>query len=319
MNNQINQKYWQSHDLKNSSKWFTFTENVTSICEQILDEIENGFGIFLVRRLPIQGLTIQEIKELYFQLGLQLGTPVFQDPHGTRIVDIRSTEANPQNALHYQLKSDGTNTRPYETNAAFSFHTDPCDVAGLLCIHNAVQGGENRIVSSVAIHNAIAEKDKDLLRALYECFYYVKPPQSNKPFDYHRIPVFSLYQGHFKSHVVPELIRAAQTYSAVPRLNKLQLRALEYLEQLANDSSFYYELTLSPGDLLLVNNHVIYHARNSYQDGTMQRHLLRLWLAVSNSRPLDPIHQAWFGDTNAGAIRGGYWRNQLKFLQGETL
>ena len=318
MHAQINQQPWQSHDLKNSSKWIAVRENILPICEQILDEVEHGCGVFLVRGLPIQGLTIQEIKEFYFQLGLKLGTPVFQDPHGIRIVDIRSTEANYQNALHYQLKLDGKNTRPYETNAAFRFHTDPCDVAGLLCIHNAIQGGENRIVSSVAIHNAIAEKDKDLLSALYECFYYVKPPQSNKPFGYHQIPIFSLYQGYFKSHVVPELIRAAQTYSEVPRLNKLQIRALEYLEQLANDSSFYYELTLSPGDLLLVNNHVVYHARNSYQDGAIQRHLLRLWLAVSNSRPLDPIHQTWFGDTNPGAIRGGYWRNQLKFLQQEN-
>src|SRR3990167_8488397 len=103
----------------------------------------------------------------------------------------------------------------------------------------------------------------------------------------------------------------------VPRLNKLQTKALEYLEQLANDSSFYYELTLSPGDFLLVNNHVVYHARNFYKDGTIQRHLLRLWLAVSNSRPLDPIHQTWFGNTSPGAIRGGYWRNQLKSLKFE--
>jgi hypothetical protein len=301
MHKQIKQQAWQSHDLKNSSKWITVTENIIPICAQILNEVEKGYGVFLVRGLPIQGLTIQEIKEFYFQLGLKLGTPVFQDPHGIRIADIRSTEANYQNALHYQLKSDGKNTRPYETNAAFSFHTDPCDVAGLLCIHNA-----------------IAEKDKDLLSALYECFYYVKPPQPNKSFDYHQIPIFSLYQGHFKSHVVPELIRASQTYSEVPRLNKLQVRALEYLEQLANDSSFYYELTLSPGDLLLVNNHVVYHVRNSYQDGAIQRHLLRLWLAVSNSRPLDPIHQTWFGDTNPGAIRGGYWRNQLNSLQQEN-
>src|SRR3990167_4689287 len=109
MHKQINQQSWQSQDLKNSSKWVAVTENIAPICEQILDELEHGYGIFLIRGLPIQSLTIQEIKEFYFQLGLKLGTPVFQDPHGTRIVDIRSTEANPQNALHYQLKSDGKN------------------------------------------------------------------------------------------------------------------------------------------------------------------------------------------------------------------
>ena len=183
---------WQAQNLKDSSAWIAHAESISPIAQRILTELENGCGLFLIRGLPIQDLSIQEIKDKYLEIGLSLGIPVFQDPHGTRVVDIRSTGAAYQTALNYQLKPDGTNTRPYETNAAFSFHTDPCDVAGLLCINNAVQGGESQIVSSVALHDAIAEKDQALLEALYECFYYVKPPQPNKPFAYHKIPVFCL-------------------------------------------------------------------------------------------------------------------------------
>ena len=300
------QTAWTSESLKRSVTWQAETQDTAQLRDIILNELEHGAGVFLIRGLPIEHLSPAEAKAYCLRLGKELGTPVFQDPQGTLVVDIRSTDENGQEALHYALKTDGKNKRPYETNFAFSFHTDPCDVAGLLCIHPALQGGESRIASAVAIHAAIAEKNPDLLKALYETYHYAKPPRSNHPFGFHQIPIFSEFEGHFKSHVVPELIYAAQKYPEVPRLSSLQIKALEYLERLAHDPYFYCEVSLTPGDLLWVNNHIVYHARTSYDDGPSKRHLLRLWLAVANSRPLHPIHQTWFGDTRPGSVRGGY-------------
>ena len=62
------------------------------------------------------------------------------------------------------------------------------------------------------------------------------------------------------------------------------------------------------GDVLLINNWVTFHRRTAFEDHTepeRRRHLLRLWLSVPNSRPLDPRFAANFGATGAGALRGG--------------
>lgn len=129
------------------------------------------------------------------------------------------------------------------------------------------------------------------------------------------MPVFSWRDGYFKGHVVPDLILAAQLVPAVPRLSTAQREALEALMELANTSEFKLELQLEPGQLLLLNNHIVWHGRGAYEDAPGSvRHLLRLWLATPDSRPLDPVHEAWFGNPAAGALRGGYLRDRLSEL-----
>ena len=62
------------------------------------------------------------------------------------------------------------------------------------------------------------------------------------------------------------------------------------------------------GDLLLVNNWVNFHRRyelEDHEDLRLRRHLLRIWLAVPNSRPLNPVFIDNYGATGAGEIRGG--------------
>lgn len=57
-----------------------------------------------------------------------------------------------------------------------------------------------------------------------------------------------------------------------------------------------------------VNNHVIYHARTEFEDDPgsgRDRLLLRLWLAMPNSRALPEGHEVLWGTIEAGAQRGG--------------
>ena len=53
---------------------------------------------------------------------------------------------------------------------------------------------------------------------------------------------------------------------------------------------------------------MIYHARTEFEDDPAQgadRLLLRLWLAVPNSRPLPLGHEVLWRAIEPGAIRGG--------------
>ncbi len=67
-------------------------------------------------------------------------------------------------------------------------------------------------------------------------------------------------------------------------------------------------MELEPGDLQLLNNHVVYHGRTAYEDADGpegDRLLLRLWLAPPNSSALPPGFETLRGTTASGAPRGG--------------
>jgi hypothetical protein len=78
------------------------------------------------------------------------------------------------------------------------------------------------------------------------------------------------------------------------------------LSDLADELSF--EMSFAPGDIQFVNNHVIYHARTAFEDDAaagQDRLLLRLWMAMPNSRALPRGHEVLWGSIDAGARRGG--------------
>ena len=65
---------------------------------------------------------------------------------------------------------------------------------------------------------------------------------------------------------------------------------------------------MESGEILLLNNWTLLHRRTAFEDyldSARKRHLLRVWLSMPNSRPIDDSFKANFGATEAGAIRGG--------------
>jgi hypothetical protein len=63
-----------------------------------------------------------------------------------------------------------------------------------------------------------------------------------------------------------------------------------------------------PGDIQLLNNHVIYHGRTAYEDDAasgQERLLLRLWLAMPNGRALPEGFERYWGAAAPGVVRGG--------------
>jgi len=92
----------------------------------------------------------------------------------------------------------------------------------------------------------------------------------------------------------------------VPRLTETQIAAMDLLAEIAEEVCLYAPFV--PGDLQLLNNHVVYHGRTAYEDDPTQaqdRLLLRLWLSMPNSRKLPAGFDVLWGDIAPGAIRGG--------------
>jgi alpha-ketoglutarate-dependent taurine dioxygenase len=63
----------------------------------------------------------------------------------------------------------------------------------------------------------------------------------------------------------------------------LELELLEVYEEIALTPGIYLDMDLEPGDVQLVSNHTVLHARTQYEEWPepeRKRHLLRLWLSL---------------------------------------
>lgn len=120
------------------------------------------------------------------------------------------------------------------------------------------------------------------------------------------LPVFGMRDGQITSQYSRTYVEQAQEYGSVPRLRATQNEALNLLAEVAEHTCLH--APFEPGDIQFLNNHVVYHGRTAYQDDAergQSRLLLRLWLAVPNSRPLPEGFDVLWGAIAPGAVRGG--------------
>ncbi len=286
---------------------------IASLGDDIRDELENGLGLFRLSGVPINDHSVDELKAFYLSFGDHVGIPVSQTLEGERIMSIENegTKSNDYGIIDDKETAGGfrsSRARAF-SNAGLRFHTDRCDVVSLLCVQQARIGGHSKIASAVAIHNAMLERRPDLLEELFTDYPRSRfGEEVNDASAHYMLPVFTERDGKFATHYSRTYVEAAQTNPDLPRLRSSQNEALDLLAELAGELCF--EMTLAPGDIQLLNNHVLYHARDPYEDDASsgkRRMLLRLWLAMPNSRALPESFEVLFGNIEPGAIRGGIW------------
>jgi hypothetical protein len=236
--------------------------------------LTGGHGFVLLRDFPIEELTAEESELAYVGLGRQLGTPVSQDALGSLLGHVRDE----------RIARNGPAVRLYRTNQRQDFHTDGADLVGLLCLQRAKSGGESRIASSYAVYNELLARRPDLVDVLYEPLYWDRnDEQSEGEPSFYPLPVFTDVGGSPRIFYIGWYIRDAQRHADAPRLTDAQRDAMDLLESIANDPTFYVEMDFLPGDIQLLNNAQILHSREAYEDHddpALRRHLLRLWLAA---------------------------------------
>jgi hypothetical protein len=247
----------------------------------ILDEIENGRGFLLIRGIPRGRYSDADCELLYWGIGIHLGTPISQNARGHLLGHVRDegrVQADP-------------NARAYQTRQRMDFHTDlmPVDVLGLFCVRTAKSGGESKVVSALTVHNVLFTERPDLLEALYGPFnvdWRGEEPPGERPFF--TIPMFSEHAGKVTTRLV-----SVSYYQSVARFGDeygpraIQLEALEKVQEIANRPELMLSMDFREGDVQLLNNHTTMHARTAFEDyhePGMQRHLLRMWIAVDDAR-----------------------------------
>jgi hypothetical protein len=276
-------------------------------------ELEDGCGLVTLRGLPVHRYAPDELRQIWFGLGSHLGRPVFQNRRGELMREIRD-EGRSVGERYGQIAAGSGGARPVLSsyartlsNGPLRFHTDRCDVVGLLCAGQARAGGVSKLASSVAVHNEMLRRRPDLTAALYQDVYRSRFGEEADRHDVvYPLPVFGARDGKLTSHYSLTFIEMAQMVPGVPRLTALQQEGIELLMVLADELSF--AMRFEPGDMQLVNNHVIYHARTAFEDDAglgQVRLLYRLWLSMPNSRALPRGHEILWGAIEPGAVRGG--------------
>jgi len=272
---------------------------LTTKAGEIRDRLEEGSGAVRVTGFPAGEVDESTAKKAFWHLCRNIGTPISQSATGVRLFDVRDA-----GFADTDKRARGPNTRK-----KLSFHTDRCDVIGFLCYRQAKSGGENLVVSSMSMFNTMLAERPDFVEVLMQPFFYQRHNvDTGNEKTYIEQPVFSIYEGHFASNLLRVLIDRAYAMPDTPEMTDLQREALDFMEQLASRESLHTRFRQEPGDMLFLNNFVTLHRRTEFTDheeAAQKRHLLRIWLAMPNSRPLHPSFAGNYGATEAGAIRGG--------------
>ena len=266
--------------------------------DAIRRELLGGRGFILLRGIEAARYSFRELATIYWGLGMHLGKAVSQNGAGHVLGHVRDVGRDEHDP----------NARIYQTTKRQTYHTDSCDIVGLLCVNKAKRGGLSSLASSVTVYNEMRARRPDLAAALFEPFCFDRRgevPDGMQP--WYTTPIFNWYGGVLTTMYVRRYIESAQRFEQVPRLTATQREALDLFDAIVEDPAINLFMDFEPGDIQLVHNHQTVHDRTEFEDWPepeRKRHLLRLWLCPPDGRPLPPSFAPRYGSVTVGD-RGG--------------
>jgi len=241
------------------------------------DEIRNGRGFVVVRGVPVARWERADAERCFYAFGLHLGVPGAQNPKGELLGHV----------IDEGPAAGERKVRAYRTASKISYHCDAADAVGLLCLRKACRGGESRIASSIAVYNELLARRPELVERLYAPF----PLDAHGESGVDHVPIAPCRYafGTLRTFWHSDYFRSSQAYPSAPRLSQRDHELLDTYDEIAGSPELYLDMELEPGDIQLLSNHAIIHARTSYEDHddpALKRHLLRLWLSFPTPRSL---------------------------------
>lgn len=250
-----------------------------------------GYGFYAIRGVPVEKWSFRQSEIFFFALGKHLGSPGTQDLNGTLLGHVKS--------IGYMDNKE----RPYRQTVDIAYHCDGADVVGLLCLFPSKEGGISRIISSVSVFNRLLQLPKGqeyATKLTDEIFSSIRPTfglgMKLLPFTPLKIDQDGVLRSFWNQEYYLKAYKHPNgTLTAVGRKDPLALEAVEaYDAILAEDMRRGYvnrgncsnidedpsndcipfdpneelglDMQLERGDIQLVSNHFILHARTEFTD-----------------------------------------------------
>jgi hypothetical protein len=249
---------------------------------RIENELMNGRGFVLLRGLPRERWTNDEMCLAYWGIGAHLGKPWPQNHYGHLLGDVTDQGKQP---------GDPTARGNELGQIGLEFHCDGSDLVGLMCLASGASGGASAVCNSVALHNDLVRERPDLAEELYKPQPYdMRGEQAPGAKGWYEVPVFTECGGRLFVRLIGAYIRASQRHADAPRLTAKAIEALDWMRDHAESGAYSVFMDFRPGDMQFINNYHVLHGRAPYTDDRNSgkvRHLKRLWLetAALEERP----------------------------------
>jgi len=257
-----------------------------ALLAEIKRELLEGRGFALIRGVPVGEYSLEESARVYWGIGMHLGTARSQNAKGHLLGHVCHL------GDQYDAFGNPGKARIYQTRVRQRFHTDSTDFVGLLCLQKSKSGGESSIASSVSVHDEMYRRDRALWAEMYRPFWRDRrgeiPPGKK---DYYPMAAFHYHEGRLSTIYARDYIESCARFSELPELTETQVAALDLFDEITESAEFRLDMAFEPGDIQILHNHQILHARADFEDWPeveRRRHLLRLWLCAPDGRPLPP-------------------------------
>ena len=241
------------------------------------EDVRTGKGFVLIRGIPHGGWSLNHYAAAVWGIGTWFGHTLSQNAQGERLGHVLDAS-----------REDPT-PRMYRSSFELGLHNDPTAMLSLACWNPARSGGESVLASALSIHGEIRTRAPHLLEPLYRGFHYHRlgeegPDQEAvTPF---RVPVFADRNGRISCRNTRAGYIAGHHELGIPITDR-ELEAINLFDEIAREPENHVVISLQRGDMMIVNNYVLLHARTGFEDHDdpeHRRHLLRLWLDAENFR-----------------------------------
>lgn len=255
---------------------FAFSELAQKL-ERGYEEVRSGKGFILLRGLPLEGLSLDQFTACAWGVGTHFGRALSQNSQGelvTSVIDATAEDATP---------------RMYRSNLELRPHTDVTAMISLACWHKSASGGASIIVSGVTVHDAMRARAPELLEPLYRGYHYHRLGEEGageEPATPYRMPVFANRNGQLSCRYQRAGIAGGMRERGVP-LEERDIAALNLFDQVASAPENRLAFFLERGDMIVVNNYTVMHARTSFTnfpEPGRQRRLVRMWFDAEGFR-----------------------------------
>jgi hypothetical protein len=264
--------------------------------DAIRGDLLNGMGFILIRGFPTGEHPIARNATTFWGIGRHLGRPVSQNTRGHLLGHVR--DVGLVAATNFKARASQSTERQF-------YHTDGCDIVGLMCLATAKSGGLSSLVSSMSVYNEMAKRRPDLAERLFQPIVFDRRGEiRDGEGEWFTMPIFNEHAGLLSVSFTGRNVGSASRHADAPRNPQ---DAIDLFTSIAEEPDLRLDMALEVGDMQFVHNHTVLHDRTAYEDWPepeRKRHLLRLWIAAKGARPLPEAYVARYGGLEVGN-RGG--------------